>query len=327
MISKQILWSGLISLALVVFLMGACSQPEAAVEREASEPTTIRLAVLPILDTLPLYVADSEGYFSNHKVKIEFIPVASAPERDQLIAAGQADGIVNEILSTMFFNRELTQVQTIRYARTASASAPLFHILVSAQSGIVSGEGLKNTEIGISQGTIIEYLTDRILESQNFNKEEIKTVAVPKISDRLALLASGELDAAMLPDPLSFLAEQQGAYIVLDDSVIPNLSFSTITFRKDFIDQNPEAIRGFLAAIEEATERINSEPEAFVNLLSERQLVPQPILEAYQINPYPTAGIPSQEQWEDVLAWAQEKGLLEGEVSYSESVTDAFLPK
>ncbi len=72
------------------------------------------------------------------------------------------------------------------------------------------------------------------------------------------------------------------------------------------IDQHPEAIRGFLAAVEQAVEMINQDPSKWETLLTEKQLVPEPLTGSYQINPYPTAGVPSQEQWQDVLLWAQE---------------------
>jgi len=326
MFYRRIFWGAIIVIVSLIFIISSCVP---TVEDEGpmdNEPATIRVAVLPIMDTLPMYVASEEGYFEENNINIEFIPVASAPERDQLVSAGQADAMVNEIVSTMFYNRDVIQVQTVRYARTATNNAPLFHILVSKQSGITDPGELKGVEIGISQGTIIEYLTDRILESQNFSAEEIKIVAVPKISDRMALLASGEIDAAMLPDPLSFLAVGQEASIIIDDSEIPDLSFSTITFRKDFIENNPAAVRGFLAALETATDRINTDPANYAGLLAEKNLVPPPILESYQINPFPPAGVPSQAQWDDVQRWVQEKGLLDVSVSYEESVTDAYLP-
>ena len=40
------------------------------------------MAVLPILDTLPMYVAQQEGLFEQNGVQVEFIPVASGAERD-----------------------------------------------------------------------------------------------------------------------------------------------------------------------------------------------------------------------------------------------------
>lgn len=322
--ANRILWSFIIIIALSLLLLGACSQKNN--ETRVQEPVVIKVAVIPVMDTLPMYVAEQEGFYADRNIQVEFIPVGSAPERDQLISAGQADAMVNELLSTIFYNKEEIQVQTVRYARTATKDKPLFQIMVASNSGITSPEGLSNVEIGISEGTVIEYLTDRLLQYQGLTDEEIKTVAVPKISDRMALLATGELQAAMLPDPLTFLAQQQGASIILDDTLIPEFSFSTITFRKAFLDEHAEAVRSFLAAIEEATEKINAEPDKYASLLTERELVPAPILEAYKINPYPLAGIPTEAQWNDVLAWAKEKGLLDGDVSYADSVTGAYLP-
>jgi len=273
-----------------------------------------------------MYVAAEEGLFTAKGVNVTFVPVASAPERDQVMAAGQVDGTVNEVLSAMFFNQEEIRVQIVRIARAATPKAPVFHILASAQSGITTVEGLKGASIGISEGTVIEYLTDRLLQAQGFSPEEINSVAVPKIPDRLALLNSGELQAAVLPDPLSFLAIQQGAVNVLDDSSLPEVGYSVITFRKKVIDQHPAAIRAFLAAVEEAIEKINADPERWDSLLTEKQLVPAPLRASYQINAYPPASVPTEAQWEDALSWAKSKGLLQVDVSYADSVNAAFLP-
>jgi NitT/TauT family transport system substrate-binding protein len=314
------------TLAAFVFfsttLLAGCSQATPL----ATGPVTIKLAVIPVLETLPLYVAQSEGLFEEKGLQIEFIPAASAPVRDQLIASGEADGMINEVLTTMLNNRQQVQVQIVRFARTATTEAALFRILASAKSGITSAQGLKGVDIGVSQGTVIEYLTDRLLQAEGLSPEEIKTVAVPGITDRMTLLGSGELSAAMLPDPLSSLAIQQGAVVALDDTSHPEYSFSTITFRKAFIDQHPEAIRAFLAAMEEAVNMINADPTRWDALLSEQNLVPAPLLETFELPKFATAGVPTQAQWDDVLEWAKGKGLLEEDLPYAETVTDAYLP-
>jgi NitT/TauT family transport system substrate-binding protein len=306
---------------LIAWSLGACSQPSAP-----DEPLTLKFIVLPILDSLPMYVAEREGLFDDNKVAVEFIPVNSAPERDQLIAAGQADGMINEAVSTIFYNADQTQIQIVRFARTATPEQHVFSILASEQSGVTGVADLKGVPIGVSQGTVIEYLTDRLLENQGFTDQEISTVAVPNISDRLALLASGELSAGTLPEPPTSLAQQQGAMVIIDDTTYPEISFSVISFRKDIIDQYPDAIRGFLAAIESAVLRINSNPDQYSNLLVEKQLVPAPLAGSFEVPQYPLAGVPTQEQWADALAWTMEKGLNDVQVAYEESVTGAYLP-
>lgn len=313
---RQILFAIILSLALT-----ACQPAMPAAQ------TTIRLAVIPVLDTLPMYVAQEEGLFEKHSVKVEFIPVASAPERDQLIAAGQADGMVNEVLSTAFFNKEKVQAQVVRFARAASPENHLFSILAAKDSAIQSVADLKGVQIGVSQGTVIDYLTNRLLQAEGFSAQEIQTVAVPKIDDRMNMLNSSALKAGMLPEPATTLAQINGARLILDDTRHPEYSYSTITFRKAVIDANPEDVRGFLAAIEDAVKLINSSPEKYENLMVKYKVVPPALEGKFKLPPFITAGVPSEAQWNDMIGWAVEKGLLEKAVPYAESVNASFLPK
>ena len=231
----------------------------------------LKITVLPILDALPMYVAQDQGLFARNNLQVEFIPAGSAPERDQLIAAGQADGMINEVVSVLFFNKETVRVQMVRYARAATSDSALFSILASQNSQITSAAGLKGAPIGISDGTVIAYLTDRLLAAEGFQPADIQTVSVPKIDARLALLKSGELKAAVLPEPATSAALQQGAKVVLDDTRHPEYSFSTISFRKETLEKNPQAVKSFLLAIEQATELINQDPSKWTQLLVEQQ--------------------------------------------------------
>jgi len=316
----------LFAIVAVTLLMAACgpaAQP--ATEAPAAEPITLKIAVLPIIDTLPLYVAQQQGIFKKHGVSVELIPVASAPERVQLMAAGQVDGTINETLAVMQFNKESVQVQAVRYALRPTAGYGHFFILASGQSDITTPDGLKNVEIGVSQGTVIEYVTERLLQSEGLSSDEIKTIPVPKIPDRMALLASGELPAGTLPDPLGALAVQSGATIVMDDSAHPEYGFSIYSFRKDVIDNHTDDVMNFLLAVDEAIAQINADPTQYTDILSEAKIVPPPLLGAYKVPPFPAAGIPTESEWNDALSWAKDKGMLDVDVSYTDSVNPSLL--
>ncbi len=326
MVNMRVLQRLLAYLPLISLILGACVPSTQATQKTSGETVTLKMAVLPILDALPMYVAQQEGYFTARNVRVELIPAASAAERDQIIQSGQADGMINEIVSTLFYNRDQVQTQIVRFARIPSSASAVFRILASKQSGITTVDGLRGVEIGISEGTMIEYLTDRLLQAEGLKPDEIKTIAVPKIPDRMALISKGELKAAMLPDPLSSLAMQEGAVLVLDDTSHSEYSHSTYSFRKAVIDSHPEAVRAFLAAIEDAVRTINTDPGRWSSLLSEQNLVPAPLLSAYQVPEFVTAGVPSESQWNDVMDWAKSKGLILKDVSYRDSVNSSLLP-
>jgi len=292
----------------------------------SAQTASVRVGMLPILDGLPMYVAQAEGLFEQEGVSVEFVPVSSAAERDQLMQAGQIDAMINDLVSTMLYNREQTQIVIVRFARTATADYPQYRVLAAGDSGITSVEQLAGVPIGVSEGTVIAYTTDRLLEGAGLSPEEIETLAVPNIGERMTLLTSGQLQAANLPDPLASLAIQNGAVVVIDDTADPAIGNSVISFRASFVEQNPGTVRGFLAAVEQAVEAVNADKSRWQDLLTEQGLVPAPILGSYTVPDFPAASVPSQAQFADVLAWTQQEGLIEVDVSYASSVNDGFLP-
>jgi len=307
-------------MALLSLLLGACQEVAPA------GPVTLRIAVLPILDALPMYVAQQEGFFTAHNVTVEFVPAGAAAERDQIILAEQADGMINDPISTLLYNKDSIQIQIVRFARTATNAFPQYRLLASAQSGITRVDQLGGVPIGISEGTVIQYVNERLLTAEGLASDKIATIAVPNISERMQLLDSGDLQAAMMPDPLSNLAIQQGAVVVTDDTRHPEYAYSTYAFRLPVIEQHPQAIRSFLAAIDEAIALINADPTAWDALLTEQGLVPASLIGSYEIPSFPPASVPTQDQWADALAWALERGLINSEISYADSVTNEYLP-
>ncbi len=285
-------------------------------------PLRVRFGALPILDVLPVYVAQTEGYFTQAGLEVEIVPAASAAERDQLMQAGRIDAMVNDTVSTLFYNKEKAQIYVVRIARQGYPQAPQYFILANKDANISRPQDLKGVEIAISQGTVIEYMTDRILERAGLKPGEYRTVNIPRIPDRLQALAEGRVKAATLPDPFATLAIQQGAKVVADDREVQSISLSVLSFRAEVVERNPEAVRRFLQAWDRAVAAINANPDKYAGLLPEKQLVPQPLVGTYRLPPYPERAIPTREQFADVIAWAKGKGLISEDIPYERLVRE-----
>ncbi|GAB4480134.1 MAG: MetQ/NlpA family ABC transporter substrate-binding protein [Anaerolineae bacterium] len=326
-------YAALLTLIAATLLLAACSgeaaQPAPPAEEAVEEGGTVspvRMALLPVLDTLPFYIAQENGYFEELGLEVIAVPVASPVERDQLMQAGEVDGMLNEITSTAVFNRDGLRVKTVLAARIATEDGPVFRLLASPASDISGPADLAGVPIGVSQNTVIEYVTDRMLQEEGLPPDQIVTQSVPVIPERFQLLMQGDLLAATLPDPLAQAALQAGAKPVIDDSAYPFYSLSTLTFSIEAIEGNPEGVRRFIAAWEKAVADLNADPEAYRALFLEKVNVPESVQETYQIPPFPVSQVPSAEQWADVMDWLIGKGLLESPVSYEDSVTTEFLP-
>jgi NitT/TauT family transport system substrate-binding protein len=299
--------------------------------RGAGSPAEpLRIAVLPILDTLPLYVAEAEGYFAEESIAVEFVAAASAAERDQLLQAGQVDGVITDMVALALYNsEEAGRIVAVRAAMVPTPQHAQFRVLTSGSSGITTAAELRGVEIGVSEGTVIEYVTDRLLAAEGLSPDTIVSLAVPRIPERMALLTDGNLDAATLPEPLASLAVQQGATVVVDDRAHPGVSGSVFAFRATTLDANPESVRGLLRAVDRASAAINADKDRWADLLVERQLVPPVLEDTYTLPTYPTGAgnaqlIPTEGQFADVIAWLQADGRLADPPPYDAVVTGDY---
>ncbi len=308
-----------LTISLAVLLV-SCSQAP-------SETPTLKLGLLPVLEALPVYVADSKGYFKSEGISVEFVPVASAAERDQLMQAGQIDGMINDLVSTVLYNKDTQKIAVVRFARLATPSSAQYSILAAKGSGITKPADLKGVEVGISEGTVIAYVTDRLLEAEGLQPGDIKTTNIIKISDRMQLLDQGQLKAATLPDPFSTLALQNGATVVVDDRTHTDLGNSEWSFSVNTLKTKPNTVKKFLSALEKAINDINASPSQYNSVLIDKKLIPTPLAGKYTLPHFPAASVPTEAQFNDVQTWMISKGLLQTALPYSKLVDSSFLPK
>jgi NitT/TauT family transport system substrate-binding protein len=312
-------------LATVIFLFICLSATTA--QAEENEKDWLRLALLPIPDVLPVYVAQEKGYFKEAGIIVEPLPVGSAVERDQLMQAGRIDGMINEVSGAALFNRETPQMKIISYARIPAENAPLFRVLVAPGSKISEVKDLAKVPIGVSKNTVIEYITERLLEKGGVATADIATRSVPVLPERLQLLLAGQIKAATLPDPLGFSAIQAGAVEVVSDLHARDLSASVISFSVKALSEKEQAVKKFMQAWDRAAADLNAQPESFRSLMLSKIRVPKNVQQTFAIPPIPRGKNVSPAQWDDAVQWLIIKQILKDTVSYEDSVTNRFLVK
>ncbi len=313
-------------IGLLMVLIILAGFPASLFAQDAQSANSLKVALLPILDTLPFHAAQAKGYFDRYGVSVTGVPVGSGLERDQLMQAGAIDGMLNEMATTANFNRERVQVQIILSARKAYPHYPLFRILAAPGSGLTSPKDLKGIPIGVSKNTIIEYVTDRLLAANGLTPNQIVKKSIPVIPERYQLLLQGQVKAATLPDPLAKSALEAGAGVVIDDSAHPQYSVSVLSFSIQALENKADTVRRFIKAWNQAAQDINADPEAHRRLLLQKIRVPKNIQQIYRIPPFPVREVPSVEQWADVMKWMLSKKLLKAPLPYKESITTQYLP-
>lgn len=305
----------------------ATPTPEEAPAVAAEQPA-LRMALLPVLDVLPFFIAQENGYFADEGVSVELVPVSSALEREQLMAAGEVDGTLTDVIGPAITNAAAApSVKIVAMARRAYDGAPLFRLLVAPGSEVTTPADLAGVTIGIGENTVIHYLGDRMLVQAGLALDDIVYESVPAIPNRFGLMMEGQLGAAILPDPLAQAAIEAGARLILDDTMFVEQQFSqsVLSFRNVSLDEKPDAVRAFLRAWTRAVEALNADPESFRALWLANVSVPDSVKETYVIPPFPVGENTTEAVWEDVSNWLLERGIIEQAASYADSVDNSFL--
>jgi NitT/TauT family transport system substrate-binding protein len=286
----------------------------------------MKIGLLPIVESLPFYVALDKGYFKDEGINVELIIFESALERDSAVQAAEVDGVLGDILAVASLNNSGTDVKIASLALGESGKEGRFAILSSPASDITRPEQLKNIPVSISANSIIEYVTDNLLLESGLKPDEIKKEAIPKIPVRFNLLLENKIQAACLPDPQAALAESKGAKLVIDDTS-SNLSQTVIYFRDQYLDKNSKSVVKFFNAYARAAKDINDNPAAYTDLLIEKARVPKEALGIYAMDHYPVPQLPEREQVDRVVKWMRAKDLIKTDYTFEDLVRPDLLPK
>ena len=100
---SKILIIAAIALAAVVVAAGAV----VLMSPKENDEVTLRIGVLPVIDTLPLYVAESEGLFEREGINVELVEFSSAMERDAAFTAGSIDGYFGDLVNTLVIKKSM----------------------------------------------------------------------------------------------------------------------------------------------------------------------------------------------------------------------------
>lgn len=315
---------GALGLLFVILgtLLPGCVAPAAQ-----PESNQLKMGLLPIVDVIPMFIAEQNGYFKEQGLDVTLVPVKSAQERDTLTQTGQIDGVLNDLVSTGLFNKESSKLKAVYKARTSYPNAPQYRILAAPNSTAKSPADLKGTPIGISQNTVIQYITDRLLQAKGLAAADIKAEEVTAIPVRYEQLMNGNIKAATLPDPMGQAAQSGGATLIVDDSAYPQYSHSVLSFRTEILKDRPNTVKKFLVAWEKAVKEMNANPAKYQDLLNEKGRVPQSVQGAYKVPPFPVHTLPTEAEVADVVQWMRDKGLVNRAIPYSDMVDGSFMPK
>ncbi|MFW5838024.1 MAG: ABC transporter substrate-binding protein, partial [Desulfovibrionaceae bacterium] len=253
---------------------------------------SLRIGILPVLDTLPLQAAVRDGLFEQRGLDVELVPFASALERNTAMAGGQLDGCFTDLVDVLLFLRNKAPLRVVTVSYRTTPGQPMFGLVTSPGRAGRSIESLQAHAVAISKATIIEYVLDSMLRQAELPQSYFQRVEIKKIPIRLQMLLTDEAALSVLPEPLLALARFKGGDTLMTDE---NLGIPlTVVCLKQGPAMDPEVREPFLAAYAEAVRRINERPGDYRGLMVETCRIPGPLAADFPVYRYPAPALPSR---------------------------------
>jgi NitT/TauT family transport system substrate-binding protein len=282
-------------------------------------PSPIRIGVLPTEDVLPLWAARDRGVFDKVGIVVYLVPFATEQQRDAAFRAGTIDAFVGDVLAVARLSAQGSGNRIVTLCLGATPAQGRYGIVASARSGLRFSWELANVPIATSFGTMDEYVVDRLLGSR-MRTWAIKKVQVADPAQRLAMLTTGTLDAALLPEPFLSVAILRHGRLVMSDTRGANISQTVLSVSDAFLttEGGVSAVDKLLGAWDAGASLANIQREQFRQLLVTQAGMPKSLSKHYRMNTYPHHDLPAEPDVTSVLTWMRKKGLLTAVPSYAD---------
>ena len=195
----------------------------------------LKLGVLPAADTIVLHVAADEGLFAKQGLEVELIPFQSALELGAAMRAGALDGHFGDIINVLMQNESGSPQAIIATTSHSSPDNRCFGLVVSPKSKAQTLADLKGKDIAVSSATIIDFLLVQLLQQEGAAPDFLNRQDIRQIPVRLQMLLSGQIESALLPEPLVSLVEAKGARTILNDCKL-NTPLAVIALKRNVLD-------------------------------------------------------------------------------------------
>jgi NitT/TauT family transport system substrate-binding protein len=243
----------LVSAATLVLAAG-CSGGGSAAAPGGLEKPDLNVAVVPALDSAGFFVALYGGLFSAAGLHVNFTPATSS---DTVISAqvkGQYD-ITGGNYVSYIQAQQAGQANLDIFAEGSVMEPGTQGIYVLPSSPIKTLADLKGQTIGINAPKNILYLlAASVLAEHGLSPNDVHFVTDIPFPSMAAALKSGQIDAAVLPEPFASIAEQaDGAVplVDLDQGATTSFPVEGYVVTKKWAQEYPRTLAAFDQALEE----------------------------------------------------------------------------
>src|SRR5215470_17328662 len=190
----------------------------------SSDQPTVKVGVVPGIDSATLYLAEKRGYFSHAGIDVRIVDFTSVTSELRALNAGQVNIAAGDY-GNLFSAKPTLPKNAFKIIADGYDAAPgVVEIMTMPNSPVqapsdLSTIGAPNTdEVHVpteGPSSLVIASATSVLQSDRVNLSGLTWKAMSQ-SDEISQLASGKLKAALLTEPYIYQAQQAGAVQLID---------------------------------------------------------------------------------------------------------------
>ena len=267
------------------------------------DSAALKIAVMPTLDCLPLFIAKDHHLFDTI-VDIRLKRYTAQMDCDTAMMRGRVEGVVTDLVRA---ERMIHLGTPMKYVASTNA----YWLLISNRNQrITQLKHLDDKMLAMTRYSVTDFLGDLVVDSAKLKTERVFRIQVNDVNVRLKMLENNEMDALFLTEPQATQA-LLGKHKILLDTRQEDIHMGVVAFRtKGMDDQNrKKQMEVFLKGYNDACDSINKfGVRHYKDVIRKYYTVSEPALRNIPDSlKYNHAEVPRQKDIERAQQWLSKK--------------------
>lgn len=271
--------------------------------------TKLKVGYLPVGVYSYFWRAQEAGYFADENIEVELVPMAGGGQIIPALQSGALQFGISDALGVLNARNGGIPVTYVAFNFSQSTDSPV-HAVLTTDPAIKTPKDLE----GKAVATNLSYNTDWTMmrEWLRQNDVDIDTVTFREIPfpDMLPALRNGTVAAVGAVEPFVTFGKEQGATVLghyFTDVQSP-VVLSGIAAMLPYVEENPDLVKSFVAAVDRAIEDFQKDPSIARATIGANTKIPATAIEAMELGHWETKVPPETMQfWVDA---AKKEGII-----------------
>lgn len=224
---------------------------EQQIEAARQDSAALKIATVPTMDCLPLFIAAEDSLFQKAGVDVRLKRFGSQTDGDTLLRSKNAEGIVTDLVKAEHLRHQGIALKFVTSTNTS------WQLISNRIARVAELKQLSDKMVAIAPYSATQMLADMAIDSAR-TKEKVYRIEINDVNVRLKMILNNEIDAAILPEPQATQA-RLFQNPVLMDSRDKNLHLGVIAFRQKVMENKDrkQQIKKFLQVYDATVDSIN----------------------------------------------------------------------